>query len=41
MLDGKRVWLTMDKNGGVTPTWHCSSELPNRYLPMNCREPDR
>ncbi|MDE2087758.1 MAG: RDD family protein [Xanthomonadaceae bacterium] len=38
MLDGKRIWLTMDKDGGLTPTWHCSSELPNRYLPMTCRE---
>lgn len=38
MLDGKRVWLTMDKDGGVTPAWRCSSELPDRTLPMNCRE---
>ncbi|GAB3791289.1 RDD family protein [Dyella agri] len=37
MLDGKRIWLTMDK-GGVTPTWRCSSELPDRYLPTSCRE---
>lgn len=39
MLDGKRVWLTMDKDSGVTPNWRCSSELPDRILPMNCREP--
>lgn len=39
MLDGKRIWLTMDKDSGVTPTWHCSSELPDRSLPLNCREP--
>jgi uncharacterized RDD family membrane protein YckC len=39
MLDGKRIWLTMDKDSGVMPTWHCSSELPDRTLPMNCREP--
>jgi type IV pilus assembly protein PilA len=41
MLDGKRVWLTMDKDGGLAPTWHCSSELPNRYLPTTCRESDQ
>ena len=38
MLEGKRIWLTMDKDGGVTPTWRCSSELPDRYLPTSCHE---
>ncbi|MFK2876576.1 RDD family protein [Rhodanobacter hydrolyticus] len=41
MLDGKRVWLTMDKGSGIAPTWRCSSELPARTLPMNCREPQQ
>jgi len=37
-LDGKRIWLTMDKGNGVAPAWHCSSEMPDRYLPIDCRE---
>jgi Tfp pilus assembly major pilin PilA len=40
-LDGKRIWLTMDKDKGVTPIWHCSSEVADRYLPTNCRESDQ
>ena len=41
MLDGRRIWLAMDKDGGVAPTWRCSSELPDRYLPISCREPNQ
>ncbi|MBD8898215.1 RDD family protein [Rhodanobacter sp. DHG33] len=41
MLDGKRIWLTMDKDSGVAPTWRCSSEVADRSLPMNCREPSQ
>ncbi|BFI96428.1 MAG: hypothetical protein RSP_19380 [Rhodanobacter sp.] len=37
-VDGKRIWLTMDSNGGLAPSWHCSSDLANRYLPLDCRE---
>lgn len=37
-LDGKRIWLTMESDSGLAPAWHCHSELPNRYLPMTCRE---
>lgn len=36
-LDGKRIWLTMESGKGLSPSWHCSSELDNRYLPTACR----
>lgn len=37
MLDSERIWLTMDKDSGVALTWHCSSEVSDRYLPLHCR----
>lgn len=39
-LDGKRIWLTMEHDKGLAPSWQCSSELPNRELPLNCRTPE-
>jgi len=33
-LDGKALWLDLDPASGE---WRCSSELEDRYLPMDCR----
>lgn len=33
-LDGKAIWLDYDEAAG---SWHCSSEIDDRYLPGQCR----
>lgn len=33
-LDGKAVWLEYDPSDS---SWHCSSEIDDRYLPAQCR----
>lgn len=35
-VDGKRVWLEMSPN--ETPSWACSSEIADKYLPATCRK---
>lgn len=32
--NGQRIWLELDPETG---RWHCSSEVPDRLLPANCR----
>lgn len=39
-LNGKRIWLTLENDKGLAPSWHCHSELPNRDLPLNCQTPE-
>lgn len=33
-LDGKKLWLEYDP---AAATWQCSSEIDDKYLPMQCR----
>jgi uncharacterized RDD family membrane protein YckC len=33
-LDGQRLWLEFDPDRG---RWACSSEIPDKYLPRDCR----
>ncbi|MFT4246574.1 MAG: GYF domain-containing protein [Pseudomonas sp.] len=33
-IDGKAIWLDYDEAAG---SWHCSSEIDDRYLPNRCR----
>lgn len=39
LLEGKQIWLEMPSPKDVTQAWTCTSNLPDRYLPVLCRKP--